>query len=66
MATRDFQKIPGASKPGQATDLGKRNQDIDKYLSISWLLLPISSCSGVDAPGIFSNFLFAIIYYFHF
>ena len=33
MATRKFENIPGASKPGQATDLGKRNQDIDKYLA---------------------------------
>ena len=33
MATRDFKNIPGAAKPGQATDLGKRNQDIDKYLA---------------------------------
>tara|TARA_R100001129_G_scaffold22465_1_gene14224 strand:+ start:196 stop:408 length:213 start_codon:yes stop_codon:yes gene_type:complete len=33
MATREFENIPGAAKPGQATDLGKRNQDIDKYLA---------------------------------
>ena len=33
MAPRDFKNIPGAAKPGQATDLGKRNQDIDKYLA---------------------------------
>ena len=30
MATRDFKNLPGASEPGQATDIGKRNQDIDK------------------------------------
>ena len=33
MATRDFKNIPGASEPGQATDIGKRNQDIDKFLA---------------------------------
>ena len=33
MAIRDFKKLPDASEPGQATDIGKRNQDIDKYLS---------------------------------
>ena len=33
MAIRDFKKLPTASEPGQATDIGKRNQDIDKYLS---------------------------------
>src|SRR5210317_2188862 len=33
MATRDFKKIPGASEPGQATNIGKRNQDIDKFLA---------------------------------
>ena len=39
----------------------------DKYLSMSWFLLPISvACPGVAAVGIFSNFLVAIIYLFHF
>ena len=33
MATRDFKNLPKASQPGQATDIGKRNQDIDKYLA---------------------------------
>ena len=33
MATRDFKNLPKAAQPGQATDIGKRNQDIDKYLA---------------------------------
>ena len=33
MATRNFTNIPTAAKPGQATDIGKRNQDIDKFLA---------------------------------
>ena len=33
MATRTFKNIPTAATPGQAKDIGNRNQDIDKYLS---------------------------------
>ena len=33
MGIRDFKKLPTASEPGQATDIGKRHQEIAKYLS---------------------------------
>ena len=33
MAIRDFENIPGASKPGQQSTLGRRDKDIDLYLA---------------------------------
>ena len=33
MAIRDFENIPGASKPAQQSTLGRRDKDIDLYLA---------------------------------
>ena len=59
MATRDFKNIPGASKPGQATDLGRRNT-ITALLE-EWGLLKIVD-DDIDEPRVGLNQLKILSY----